>query len=193
MMPLRRSTPCLLTALTLSLPMTGCTTVAKQAFHEVRGAHSDVLLITDLNEQTLRPYQRVTFDPVISTLGDKLCPPELREVFNQNLAEQGATLQTAYSGGGPGLRVGSEILFFQEKGLLSQAELLSRVRMHDMNTSQLVLDAVVRTESKAFRAGGKTALARSNAEAIGKLLRRRGMEATEDEDEPEEVEAREAD
>ena len=165
--------------------MSGCTTVAKQAFQEWRGARSKIFLTHELGEDALRPYQTVRFDRVTSTLGDELCPPVLRRSYDQSAAETALELRGEYAGGEPTLRVSPEILFFQKKGLLSGAECLTRVKMRDDASQNVVVDAIVRTESKAFRAGGEAALAKSNVEAIGDFLIRRGIES-KDEDEEEE-------
>ena len=175
-----------LLALVLCPGLAGCTTVAKQAFQEFRGARSKVLLTHNLAPDALLGYQTVRFASATTTIGDELCPPELRRQYDRFVAELALTLRDEYPGGQPTLLVSPEILYFQEKGLLSGAECLARVRMKDDTSQKLVVDAIVRTESKAFRAGGERALAESSVKAVGEFLACRGIkEKDKDEDEDE--------
>lgn len=178
-----------LLSLILAPALTGCSTVAKQAFQEFRGARSKILLIHELPADALAPYQTVRIDPVTTTVGDRLCPPQLRHYYDQATAELALELRDEYPGGASVLHVSPEILYFQEKGLLNGAECLARVRMRDDARQSLIVDAIVRTESKAFRAGGEKALAESSVEAIGKFLENRGGEPKEDEEDEERDEA----
>lgn len=172
----------------LLLALSGCSRAIKQAYYEFRGAKSEIILISDFDQDPLGPYRSVRFEPVTTTVGDKICPPRLRRYYDQHARELLADLRAFYPGGDPALRIASEILYFQHKGLLSGAECLTRVRMHDDADQRLVLDAIVRTESKSFRAGDESALAESNVKAIGKLLKKRKLEEEEEEEGEEEEE-----
>lgn len=156
--------------------LSGCTTVAKQAFQEWRGAHGKVFLVQPVDEDALRKYETVHIDRATSTAGDQLCPPELLHWYDRCAAQESLDLRDDYPGGQPMLHVAPEILYFQKKGILSGAELLARVKMFDDDSSNVVVDAIVRSESEAFRAGGEKALARANVEAIGKFLSARRLE-----------------
>jgi hypothetical protein len=166
-------------------PLAGCgaSSIAKQAFHEIRGAKSKIFLVTDISEDTLLKYRGLRFSPVTTTVGDKICPRELLRDYDECLGDVSADLRDFYPGGTPGLHISSEILYFQRKGLLSGAECLARVKMHDADDKRLVVDAIVRSESKSFRAGGENALAESNVKAIGKFLTRRKLEEEDDSEE----------
>ena len=58
----------------------------------------------------------------------------------------------------------------EKKGLLGGAFMLTRVKMQ--SGGQLAVDALVRAESEAFRAGGENDLARASADALEKFLRK---------------------
>jgi len=152
------------------LPQLGCTTIAKQALHEVRGAQARVHPINRLSEGALKRYELIRFEPATTTVGPVLCPRDLLDAYDrytralqdelQDQADQAATSLTAHS----------EILFFQEKGLLGSAMCLTRVRMR--NSDELVLDAMVLAESKSFREGDEDDLAKASVKAIGKFLKK---------------------
>jgi len=158
--------------------MSGCTTVAKQAFHELRGAQADLLFIDHAPCEDLATYDGVKFNPVSTTIGDELCPYSLRSKWDRCAAREEGKLRGCYPGGEKTLSVDAEILYFQKKGLLGSAQLLSRVRMRAGGT--VVVDVLVNTMSKAFRAGGASALAETSVEAVAKFLRK--QKAVEEED-----------
>lgn len=162
----------LLIAATLG-PATGCgvSTVAKQAFYELRGAHGTILFIDELNVAELGRYRTIRFEPVHSTLGPVLCPPKLRRAYDRYAHRLALELRDEFPGGEPTLSVASEILYFQRKSLLSGAECLTRVRFTE--GGQLVADGIVRVESKSFREGGTSDLAEASVETIGKVLKER--------------------
>lgn len=155
----------------LLVTSTGCTTVAKQAFRELRGAHADVLLNEPVAVEKMQPYGSVEFSPITTTLGPRLCPLELKRAYDQFAREEGLRLREELPGGSPTLTLDSEALFFQGKGLLSQATFLIRVKMR--NGGAVVADAVVVTESKSFRAGDADDLAEASVRALGDWLRKR--------------------
>ncbi len=146
----------------------GCTTVAKQAFHEFRGAKADVSFVRDIGDRALAEYQSVKFEAATSDVG-QVCPPKVLQAWNRHAGEQQAELAEYFPGGPPTLRIESEIWFFKEKGLLGHAECLARVRMRDDGT--LKADLIVQALSKSFRAGDESALTDAAVKAIGKFLR----------------------
>lgn len=164
---------------TFSTTLTGCTTAIKQVYHEVRGAKSEVMLVRNVSENAIAPYQDVQFDAVTTSVGSKICPPSLLAAYNEAAAVRRDRLREAYPGGSPALRITSDLIYFQEKGLLSGAVLLARVKLHDRDDNRVVVDTLVRTESKSFRKGGGGDLAESNVRAIGKMLE--GRKIVEDE------------
>jgi len=170
----------LLAALVLSTS-SGCTTVAKQALHELRGAKADVSLVQEIGEHALADYQSVEFEAARSDVG-QVCPPKVLRAWDQAAGEQQAELAKYFPGGSPTLRIESEIWFFKEKGLLGNAECLARVRMRDDGT--LKADLVVQALSKAFRAGDESALTDAAVKAIGKFLKKqkKGEENNEQEE-----------
>jgi hypothetical protein len=174
--------------LLLVLPLVGCTTAAKQAFYEVRGAEAEVLLNQALDEDALRPYQAVHFDQPTSPFTSRICPPSLLRKYYDCCRDLQAELIEDYPGGEPALRVSSEILFFQEKGLLGSAMCLTHVQMRDQD--RLMADYIVLAESKSFRKGGESAMAKASAKAVGKFLTKckapEEEEETHDEEEHEE-------
>jgi hypothetical protein len=151
-----------------ALLLTGCTTIAKQAFHEVRGAQGEVLLITESRPSGLARYQGLQFTPATSTVGSRICPPELLRAYDRSASQAASKLRADYPGGSPALTIDSEILYFQRKGFLSGAIMLTRVKLR--SSDQPVLDAVVRAESDAFRAGGEEDLAQASLDALCKFL-----------------------
>jgi hypothetical protein len=169
---LRRSGILALAVVGLSLGLTGCSpfSMAERAYYEVRGAQGDVICISRLADDALARFQSVRFEPATATVGRQLAPPALLSAWNAAGREEEETLRAAYSGGAPALRVSSEILYFQRKGLMSGGECLARVRMYDGD--QMAADVMVRSESKAFRAGGERDLANAAVKAIGQFLSR---------------------
>jgi len=179
----------LLVSAVLLTPATGCTTLAKQGLQEVLGAQAKVILVNEVNPETLRNYRDVRFEPATTTLSPRVCPPEVLEYADAAYAELREDLRDLYGGGEPALRVTTDLLYFQKKGLLGAAELLARVRMFD--SDRLVVDALVRTVSKSFRKGGAKALARESVEAVGRFLSQARKEQRDEEDDEPEVDTSE--
>jgi len=154
------------------LTTSGCMTAAKTALHELRGAHAELLLVSTPLRQQVAACNRLDFTPATTTLGAKLCPPKVLRAFDRNTRDlrKNEKIAAAFSGGEPTLRVDSEIYYYQEKGLLGGAQLLVHVKMH--GGDQLLVDALVVAESKAFREGGSSALSEAGVKAIGKFLRK---------------------
>jgi hypothetical protein len=146
----------------------GCTTVAKQALHEFRGAKAEVSPVQEIGDRALARYQSVRFEPARSDVG-QVCPPRVLEAWDIHAGEEEVELAEYFPGGSPTLRIESEIWFFKEKGLLGNAECLARVRMREGEA--LKADLVVQALSKAFRAGDESALTKAAVKAIGKFLK----------------------
>lgn len=159
----------ILLSLTL-LPVAACTTVAKRAFYEVRGARGKMLLNAVLPEGALARYQNVRFTPATTSLSPLLCPRDVIESYDRHARTQVNELSDVYPGSTPELVIDTEILYFQKKGLLGRAQLLTRVKLHGDNG--LAVDGLVNTQSKAFRAGGADKLARTSVEVLGDFLRK---------------------
>ncbi len=175
----------LLAALVLSTS-SGCSTVAKQAFHEFRGAKAAVSPVQDIGDRALAEYQSVQFEPARSDVG-QVCPPRVLRAWDQHAVEEQAELAEYFPGGPPTLRIESEIWFFKEKGLLGNAECLARVRIRDDGT--LKADLIVQALSKSFRAGDESALTDAAVQAIGKFLK--NQKKAEENNEQEEDDDRE--
>lgn len=157
---------------------TGCTTVVKQAFYELRGAKAEVVLNSEPADADLEPYVAIEFAPATTTLNDRLCPREVIATYDQYARTLTRDLQEAYPGGEPRLVLDSEVLFFQSKGIMSQAQMLTRVRMR--HGERLVADAIIKCESRAFREGGGRELAETSVKGLAKWLRK--QKGIEDED-----------
>jgi hypothetical protein len=170
----RRALSLVLLASTL-LPLAGClgaaASVATHALKEVRGAHADVLPATDVGRQTLSKYQGIEFTPAMTTAG-RLCPPSLLRAYDRATSQIGTQLQSAFPGGAPTLTIDSDILYFQGKGMLSGAFMLTRVKLRD--GQRVTGELFVRAESESFHAGGEDALANASVTALGKYLKARG-------------------
>lgn len=155
----------------LLFPLAGCSRAITQTYYEMRGAKSDILLISRFEHDTLRPYQSLRFEPATTTVGDRICPPRLLRYFDEHLAEAARDLHEIYPGGEPSLSISNEVIYSQKKGLLSGSMCLARVKMRDADDRHLVVDAIVLTESKSFREGGRRELAESSVKALHKFLR----------------------
>jgi len=144
--------------------------VAKQALYEVRGAKAEVVLNNEVEPGVLEPYRSIEFTPVTTSLSPRLCPPELLETYDQTARMLPEELAGEYPGGEPRLVADSEVIFFQRKGIMSQAQMLTRLRLRD--GQRLVVDAIVKCESKAFREGGVHDLAETTVKGLRKWLRK---------------------
>ena len=172
---------CLL-GLAAALSLSGCTTMAKQAFYEFRGAKGSIHFIQPgVEPELFTRFRAVRFEPVTTSIGPYLCPPKLRGEYDDAARELETKLKEYYPGGEPGLTVSGEILYFQRKGIMSGAECLSRVRFTE--DGDLVADAIVHVESKSFREGGTSALAETSVQTVGKLLKQAQAPEEEDADE----------
>ena len=147
----------------------GCTTALKQAYYEVTGAKADILFNRAPESSEIRAFQAVKFDRLTTELTAELLPPAVLRYYRQGLAEQQFELHEHFPGGDPTLRVDSEITYFQEKGILSPAMMISRVRLLGPD-DRLLGDLLVRVESKSFREGDAEDVALAATEGLGKYL-----------------------
>jgi hypothetical protein len=152
------------------LPLTGCFSVVKQAYYEVRGAQGEVLIITQPDAAALARAAELTFSPATTTIGPGLCPSAVLRAYDRSANQLVARLRPRYPGGEPQLAVTSDVQYFQKKGLLSGGLLLARVRM--TVAGQPALDALVKSESQSFREGGEDDLADAAVAALGEFLAR---------------------
>ncbi len=162
------------------LSLSGCTTAAKHAFYEVRGAQGSMLYINELQADDVRACQSVRFEPATTTIGPRLCPPAFQHEYDRAAQALTTELYGSFPGGPLALTISSDVLYFQKKGLLSGAQSLVRTRFSV--DGRLLADAIVRVESRAFREGDHVALAEETIDTIGKTLRR--LAAREDQEPP---------
>jgi hypothetical protein len=148
-------------------PLSGCF-VAQQALREVRGAQARVLPIQESGPATMGRFRGIEVLPATTSAGPQICPPELLRAYDRLANQLPRRLQREFPGGPPTLTIESEILYFQGKGLLSGAFMLTRVRMRAED--RLTTDVMVKSESAAFTAGGEEALAGASVEALEKFL-----------------------
>ena len=161
------------------LTTTGCTTAAKQAFHEVLGARGEIKFIDEPSPEELDQYQSLRFEPAQTTIGPRLCPPALQRSYDAYADKLVLDLRDRFPGGEPMLTISTEILYFQEKGLFGAAQLLTRLKF--TGGDRPVGDAIVVVGSKAFRAGSAGALTEASVETIGEFLKA-GSPEEEDEE-----------
>ena len=156
--------------------VTGCTSALKQAYYEVRGAQADVVEMDESAPPSLAQYQSVVFEPATTQIGPKIAPPSVLAAYDTSARAEAEALKDAFPGGEPSLTVRTEILYSQNKGLMSGALGLARVRLSGSDGT--TRDIVVKSESKSFRAGDKNNLAEAAVKAVGGYLRKhKGGEA----------------
>lgn len=181
---------CALVMAVALLPLTGCMTLVKQAYYEIKGAQAKIVLNEDMTDRTLLNYKGVKFEPLKRAVGERIVPQTFVTAFDHATAETLADLKEEYPGGEPTLTVKTEVSYFQRKGFLSSA--LSLTRMHVLAGERLVVDAMVLAETKAFREGdGDEALAEATVKAISKMLATRKNPETYDEKDEKEQKERE--
>ncbi|HRX86913.1 MAG TPA: hypothetical protein P5572_17955 [Phycisphaerae bacterium] len=174
-----RSTLLGLASLVFVAAQVGCVSAVKHVYYEVRGAKVKVMpaqTATPRSEivERFAPYESFQFEPAKTTLGPEMCPPRVLTMFDETAQglrtseDLGEKLVTHYPGGAPTLNIATELQFVESKGLLGTALLIGRVRMTDGSTT--VLDAVVMTQSKSFREGGREELAKETARGLGRFL-----------------------
>jgi hypothetical protein len=165
-----------LAAALVTLP--GCLTAIRTGIREMRGAQADVLPVSSVPDRAFVRYQRLVFEPATSTVGPSLCPPALLRAYDRAADEVRRDLAGLFPGGEPALRVSSEILYFQKKGLSSAALCLTRLKF--FSEGQLVADAIVLAESEAFREGDERALAKASLRAVHHFIRHKHGTATDE-------------
>ncbi len=157
----------------LCLPfLGGCSTLAKQVLRELRGAKGELRLGegATVPDDAFRSIARVEFDRVRTSLPSRLCPPTLLADYDEQsaLASERLATELADDGATGTLRVASEIIYFQKKGLLSEALLLTRIQIRD--GTRLFADGVVVVESKSFRERKTDDLAETAVGTIEKFI-----------------------
>ncbi len=154
---------------TLALSTTGCGTIAKQAFHEVLGARGKLYFNNDVPPHALAYYQSVEFTPTSTELSTRLCRPAALHYCDRYARKVQADLSDVYPGGEPRLTIDIDVLYVHTKDLLKAAQLLARVKMR--NGDRVVVDAILNTQSKAFREGNEEKLAEAGLKTIETYLR----------------------
>lgn len=147
---------------------TGCFTVAKQAYREVRGAQGEYLPISEPGAAALAQAGELQFKPATTSVGSRICPPEVLRAYDLAAAREFAAWKTGLAGSGRSLTVESEVMYFQAKNLSGGAIMLTRVRL--LADGQLAADGLLKAESHSFRAGGHEDLARVSLEALHRHL-----------------------
>lgn len=158
-----------LTAMVLLGNAVGCTTIAKQAFEEARGADGEYFSEQLHPPAWLRPYRSVSFAPATAAIGRNLTPGDAlaaydtaaRDVAREEIAED-------YPGGEPSLTVQTEFLICQKKGILGSAVCVARTQL--ISEGRTLSDGIVLVQSKSFRAGDSEALGAETAKALVKYL-----------------------
>jgi len=155
----------------------GCSHIIKPAYYELRGAKGTIYWVEEPPVSSLDEFRSVYFEPLSTTLGARLCPPELLEEYNRTARVYEAKLEN-YPGGSPTLSVGGDVVYFQNKGLLSAALLLMRFKL--TADGRQVGDGVLRVESKSFREGDIGDLAETAVETLSKYLDEEKMPRDDD-------------
>lgn len=150
------------------VPLSGCSRAIKQVYYEFRGAKAKIHPIREVEPAVFAPYKSLSFEPATTTAGDEICPPSLLREYDLAGRDVVEALADRFPGGPPTLRITSELLFFQKKGIFSVAEVLTRVRMADGDRT--VFECLVKSESKALTKSGEDDLSRACAKALGDFL-----------------------
>jgi hypothetical protein len=161
-----RLVACLLPAVAL-VPLSGCLSVVRQGIAEARGAQGELLLIEGSAVARSR-HRSVVFQPADTSVGRRICPPELLAAYDQAARDMQNELAPVDSGGEPRWTVSSDLLYFRTKGLLGTAQLLARVQVR--SEERLLIDGLLLAESSAFSAGDEHALSRAALRALGRAL-----------------------
>ena len=153
-----------LSLLLVALPLGGCMTAATQAFHEFRGARGEIMPMANVALTDEGAFGDIAFEPAMTTVSDLIIPRDLLTAYDRRTPVFVENIRAANETGGPKLTIRTELIYFQAKGFMSPAMLLSRVRF--AAGERLVQDAIVKVESKAFRAGDEASLANATLTAI---------------------------
>ena len=159
----------------------GCTTVARHAFYELRGATGTIRWIEEIKPVQIEPCKSLNFAPATTTIGPKLCPPELLAEYDRAARELQRTAP-GFEGEPPTLNINTEILYFQTKGILHGALLLARLTFSDQDRP--IGSAIIYVESKSFREGSTGDLAETAVKTVGKFLKQAKTPPEEEEEEP---------
>lgn len=146
----------------------GCSSVVKQVIAEGRGAKAELKPLRTVAARELSGYQGVSFSPARTELPPSLCPPRLLSEYDREAARRVEQLAKHFPGGEPALTVESDVLYFQEKSFFGSAECLARVKLR--SAGGVVMDALVRAESRSFRAGDEEGLAKALVREICEFL-----------------------
>lgn len=166
------------------LPGSGCVSlVARHAFYELRGATGTIRWIEEIKPVQLEPFRSLSFAPATTTIGPKLCPPELLAEYDRQARELARTAP-GFEGGEPTLNISTEILYFQAKGILHGALLLARVTFSGPQGP--LGSAIIYVESKSFREGDTGDLAETAVKTIGKFLKQAKQPPEEEDDDQQE-------
>ncbi len=149
----------------IPLTATGCSTLIKRGFKELRGAQTEIVPVSSYSPEFGRAYGQVRFSPATTTLTPRVCPGVLLSSFDRWVNDLWA--ETGISGGGSA-DVSTEIIFFEKKGIFSQGQLIARVRVREGGAT--VADFLLHTENESFRAGDEDDMAKSAAKQLIKLL-----------------------
>ena len=151
------------------LPLAGCsaTDVILPAYYELRGAKGTIQWIEEPPVGSLDRIQSVYFEPLSNSLGRKLCPPRLVQDFDRSAARYERSLK-GHSSDGASIKVAGDVVYFQNKGLLSGALLLVRVKV--TAEDRQLGDGLLRVESKSFREGSTGDLAEAAVSTLAKYL-----------------------
>lgn len=155
---------------TLLVINTGCLTTLKHAYYEVQGAQAEEEVIESAGSAALATYKGVEFLPSESRVPAAIVPATVRAEFDRQAKDAAAKLAPEYPGGAPRLAVDTEIFYFQRTGIMSAGMLLMRARFRDQN--RVIVDLLVKSESKSFRAGGEEDLVAAGLEAIIEYLKK---------------------
>ena len=150
------------------LGSTGCTTVLKQAYYEVRGAQGELRFIDQPMPSEIRQCNSVNIEPATTDLGPVMCPPELQEAYVDAAHAALTAEDTLWPGGEPAMTVSGRIVYFQKKGILSASQLITRIKFE--TGGREVGDALLVVESKSFRKGDEKAIAEAGVQTLMKYL-----------------------
>jgi hypothetical protein len=158
-----------LAALAALLPVAGCspTDVILPAYYELRGARGTIQWIEEPAVGSLDTFRSVYFEPLSNSVGHRLCPPRLVEDYNQTARAYEDSLNN-YPGGSPTVNVAGDVVYFQNKGLLSGALLLVRIKL--TADGRQLGDGLLRVESKSFREGSAGDLAEAAVRTVARYL-----------------------
>jgi hypothetical protein len=140
---------------------TGCSTALKQAVAEVRGARAEIELLQTV--PVAQPAARVKFRPARAETPHPGVAGMV-SAFDRSYAKVEEEFNGHEEATGPTIEIDMRVMYYKAKGVFDSALMLARTQAFD--SGQLVLDAIVRTESKSFRASDPEDIAEKSAEAV---------------------------